>query len=397
MSEKQHSLLSASGAHRWMACPSSVHLEQQFPDTTSEAANEGTLAHDLAELKLTHYFDTVNFGRQKFTRAVNKLKKEPLWQDEMQGYTDEYLELVKNTALAFENKPSCAVEKRIYFGKYTAADPDDSEEGYGTADCILIGGGILHIIDFKYGKGVPVSAENNPQLTLYALGAYEAYKLLYPIETVFLSIAQPRIDNFSTWRMTLDELLASGENIRQRAELARTNKDMFVPGESQCRFCRARQQCRARAEENVKLAFKAGVKPPLISNDEVGMYLQQGEDVAKWLKDLQDYALSECLAGRNVAGWKAVEGRGSREWKDMDTAFSTIIEHGLVPEEMMYERKPLSLAQVEKLIGKADFADMVGALVDKKPGKPALVKESDKRTAITNKITAEEAFKEEIC
>lgn len=395
MSVKQHSLLSASGAHRWMACPASALLEQQFPDTESEAAKEGTLAHDLAELKLRHYFETVDFGKHKFTRAVNKLKKDPLWQDEMQGYTDEYLELVKNTALAFEHKPGYGIEKRVYFGAYTLADQENTNEGYGTADCVLIGDGILHIIDFKYGKGVPVSAEANPQLSLYALGAYEAYKILYPIKTVFLSIVQPRIDNTSTWRMSIDELLKWGEEVREKAKLARSKDAPFNPGESQCRFCRAKAQCRARADENVKLAFEIHKMPPLISNEEIGRYLKQGEDVAKWLKDLQDYALSQCLAGHSVPGWKAVEGRGSREWTDMDAAFEKLIKTGIAPEEMLYERKPLTLAQVEKLVGKADFSEVVGGYVVKKPGKPALVEETDKREATTNKITAEEAFKEE--
>lgn len=395
MSEKKHSFLSASGAHRWLACPASALLEQKFPDTSSEAAAEGTLAHELAELKLRHYFHTVDFGRQKYTRAVNKLKKGPLWQSEMEGYTDDYLEFVKATALEFESTPSCGIEKRVYFGEYTLADPKDRNEGYGTADCVLIGGGVIHVIDFKYGKGVAVSAEGNPQLALYALGAYEAYKVLYPIETVRLSIIQPRIAaEPSTWETSIQELMAWGDYVKSRAELARSGTGDFQPGESQCRFCRAKAQCRARADANIQLAFETQKKPPLISNEEVGDYLQKGEDVAKWLKDLQDYALAECLAGRAVPGWKAVEGRGSREWTDADAAFEHLIASG-TPEEMLYEKKPLTLAQVEKLVGKTEFAKQVGVYVTKNPGKPALVKETDKREAITNKITAKEAFKEE--
>lgn len=396
MSDKKHSLLSASGAHRWLACPASALLEQEFPDTSSEAAAEGTLAHELAELKLRHFFDTIGFGRQKYTRAVNKLKKDPLYKEEMDRYTDEYLDFVRKASFTFESEPSRGIEKRIYFGKYTLADPEDKNEGYGTADCILVGGGVIHIIDFKYGKGVPVSAEGNPQLGLYALGAYETYSMLYPTERVRLSIVQPRLENGdSTWEVSIQELLAWGDYVKGRAELARSGEGPFQPGESQCRFCRARAQCRARADSNIKLAFETQKKPPLISNEEVGAYLRQGEDVAKWLKDLQEYALAECLAGRAVKGWKAVEGRGSREWTDMDAAFGQLISSGTAPEEMLYEKKPLTLAQVEKLVGKAEFEEQVGAYVVKKPGKPALVQEADKRKAITNKITAEEAFKEE--
>ena len=159
-----------------------------------------------------------------------------------------------------------------------------------------------------------------------------------------------------------------------------------------CRFCRARAQCRARAEKNVELAFKSHDAPELMTLDEIGGYLERGEDVARWLKDLQEYALSQCLAGHEVAGWKAVEGRGSRDWTDQEEAFKRLEEHG-IDEAMLYERKPLSLAQTEKLVGKKDFADTVGDLVVKKPGKPTLVPETDKRTAITNVTTAAEAFK----
>jgi hypothetical protein len=373
-----------------MVCTPSAVLEAQFPDTTSAAAREGTLAHELAELKLRNYFYTVDFGRTKLTRAVNKLKKEEIWQDEMMGYTDTYLDYIKSVAMKFENQPYVAIEKRVSFGAYV---PD----GFGTADCILIGGGTLHIIDFKYGKGVPVSAEGNPQLSLYALGAYEAYKILYPIETIRMSIVQPRLsEETSEWSCPVKELLAFGNYVKEKAELAIKGEGEFRPTEKACRFCRAKGRCRARSEENVKLAFAPGFgkKPPLISNDEMGQYLLQGADVAKWLSDLQDCALAECLAGKEVPGWKAVEGRGSRDWTDMDQAFDTLKENG-INEAILWERKPLTLAQVEKVVGKKDFESYVGSLVVKKPGKPALVKESDKREAITNKVSAAEAFKEE--
>lgn len=387
-SERAHALLSASSAHRWLACTPSARLEEQFPDTTSEAAREGTLAHELAELKLRHYFHTVDFGKRKYTRAVNKLKKQELWQDEMDGYTEEYLDCVKAAALSFETTPYVAIEKKV---DLTAYIPD----GFGTADCILIGGGTIHVIDFKYGKGVHVSAEMNPQMMLYALGAYEAYKMLYQVSTVVLSIVQPRIaDGASSWTLTLAELLEFGAYVKQRAVLAVKGEGDYKPGESVCRFCRAKAQCRARAEENVRLAFFTDKKPPLITNEEVGKYLAQGEDIAKWLKDLQDYALAQCLAGKDIPGWKAVEGRSTRDWTDMDAAFSTLEANG-INGALLWEKKPLTLAQVEKLVGKKDFGSYVGSYVIKKPGKPALVKESDKRPAITNKVSAAEAFKEE--
>lgn len=368
-------------------------MERELPDSASAAAEEGTLAHDLAELKLQHYFHTVEFGKAKFTRAVNKLKKDPLWQEEMMGFTEEYLDYVKAIALAFSSEPSVMIEQRVDLDQYIPHLPDE-DPASGSADCILIGGGTLHVIDFKYGKGVLVSAEGKPQLSLYALGAYTRYRILYPIDQVELHIVQPRLGSVSNWGCRAEELAAWGEWVRTRAELAIKGEGEFSPGTETCRFCRAKGRCRARAEKNVELAFDVGKKPSLISNEEMGEYLKRGADVAKWLSDLQETALKECLAGKEVPGWKAVEGRGGREWTDMDQAFAVLKEHGIA-EAVLWERKPLTLAQVEKAVGKKDFQELVGGLVVKKPGKPALVPESDKREAITNKISAAEAFKEE--
>ena len=381
--ERAHALLSASGAHRWMNCTPSAILETQFPDTTSEAAKEGTLAHELAEAKVMHYMHIDGFTKRKLTTRVNKMKKNPLWQDEMDKYTDEYLDFIKTEALSYKVHPFVKVEEKI---DLTAYVPD----GFGTADCIIIAAGVLQVIDLKYGKGVPVSPERNEQLMLYALGAYAKYGFLFDIKSVKLSIVQPRIDNTASWAITIESLLEFGETVKEKANVAIKGEGEYSPG-NWCRFCRARRNCRARADENVKLAFATEKKPPLITNEEVGEYLRLGEDVAKWLSDLKDYALTECLAGKDVPGWKAVEGRSSREWTNMEEAFNAISEDGM-DEAMLYERKPLSLAQVEKLMGKAHFNDVCMMYVTKKPGKPTLVTESDKREAITNTITADEAF-----
>lgn len=387
---RAHALLSASSAHRWLYCTPSARLEEQFPDTTSESAAEGTLAHELAELKARNYFYTVDFGKRKLTNAINKLKKQDLWQDEMMGYTDEYLDYLKAKAMEFKGIPYAALEKQVDYSAY-------AQSGFGTADCILIGGGILHIIDFKYGQSPNgrVSAEGNPQLSLYALGAYEAYKMLYPIEKVRLSVVQPRLpDGISEWETTLTELLAWGEFVKKKAALAWEGKGSYVSSEKICHFCRARNQCRARSDHNVKQAFELGELPPLITAEEAGKRLLAMEGVVRYQKDLQEWALSECLAGKEVPGWKAVEGRGSRDWTDMEKAFEVLQGAG-INRAVLYEEKPITLAQVEKIVGKKDFTETVGEYVYKNPGKPTLVKESDKRNAITNKVTAAEAFKEE--
>ena len=389
--ERAHALLSASSAHRWLLCTPSAKLEEQFPDTTSEAAAEGTLAHELAEMKLRNYFFTHDYGKRKLNSDIKKLQKNELWQDEMMGYTDTYLDYIKLIALSDRSAFTVRIETRVDYGKY-------AKDGFGTADCILIRGKDVHVFDFKYGKGVPVSAEDNPQMMLYALGILDMYGLLYDMQTFHLHIIQPRIDNISDWTVSREKLLEFGEFVRKQSSLAYDGAGDYVPGEKQCRFCRAKAQCRARAQENVRLAFSPdlGKIPPLISADEAGAYLTQGEDVERWLSDLKDWALGECLAGNSVPGWKAVEGRGSREWSDQDAAFERLISTGITEEAVLYERKPLTLSQVEKAIGKKDFQDAVGEFVVKKPGKPALVKESDRRKAIQNKVTAEEAFSGEV-
>lgn len=388
--ERDHALLSASGAHRWLLCTPSAKLEEQFPDTTSEAAREGTLAHELAELKVRNYFNPADISKRKLNAQIKKMKENELWQDEMLGHTDTYIDYIRDVSIKLPSQPYVAVEKRLDLGAYVP-------EGFGTADCIMLQGEDLFVLDFKYGKGVPVSAEENPQMMLYALGAYKAYCFLYPISRIHMSIIQPRLDNISEWECSLEELLKFGQYVSERAALAVKGEGDFCPGEKQCRFCRAKQQCRARADHNIRMAFSPdkGKMPPLISSEEAGRYLLEGEDLEKWLKDLKEWALAECLAGKQVPGWKAVEGRGSRDWTDMDAAFEKLTKSGVTEEAMLWEKKPLTLAQVEKMVGKKDFQDAVGEFVVKKPGKPALVKESDKREAITNRVTAAEAFKEE--
>ena len=391
-SERDHALLGPSNAYQWAACPPSARLSEGLPDTGSEAAKEGTLAHELAELKLRNYFHSVDFGKRKLAAAVKKLKENPLWDDEMMGYTDDYMDYVKAAALSFPAEPTVAIEKKVDISEYVP-------ECFGTADCLLIGSGVIHVIDFKYGKSPSgrVEAENNLQMQLYALGAWTASRMLYRVDRIRMSIVQPRLpDGITEWEIPLEKLLETGEWIRERALLAWKGEGEYHPDEKTCRFCRAKGRCRARAEKNIEMAFAPakGKLPPLISNEEMGKYLLQGQDVAKWLSDLQDCALQECLAGRDVPGWKAVEGRSTRKWTDMDAAFGRLIESG-INAAVLWERKPVTLAQIEKIVGKKDFAECVGEYVVKETGKPALVQESDNRPAITNRVAAAEAFKEE--
>ena len=379
-----HAILSASGASRWLACTPSARLEEQFPDSTSEYAKEGTLAHEVCELKVRK-----NLIEQMSTRAYNtklkKLKENELWQDEMDKFTDAYLEYIQKLVHSYSCSPAVMVEKKVDFSQYVP-------EGFGTADCIVIAEGTMHIIDFKYGKGVAVSAENNPQMKLYALGAYLEYSMLYPIEKIKMAIVQPRLENeASESEIFVAELMDWAENVvKPLAEKAYKGEGTYIAG-NHCRFCRAKATCRERARMNLeasKFEMKAGA---LLSDEEVGEALKMAQDLAKWAEDLKEYALTESLKGKIIPGWKAVEGRSVRAFKDTDLAIKTIVDFG-IDEALLYERKQLTLAQIEKLLGAKQFKELVGELVEKAPGKPTLVLETDKREKIVNRITAEEDF-----
>ncbi|PGH24057.1 DUF2800 domain-containing protein [Fusobacterium animalis] len=377
-----HALLGPSSAARWIACPPSVKLCEQFEDVESEYAKEGSLAHEIAELKVRKLIDP-GLTSRKFTTSMKKLKDKELYQEEMQGYTDEYVEFIQEQMYSYSTTPHTAVEQKVDFSQYV---PD----GFGTADCILIADDTLHIIDFKYGKGVPVNVENNAQLLLYALGTYLAYEMIFPIEHIKMSIVQPRLNNIGTWECRLDYLLEFAKIAQEKAAMALKGEGDFNCGEH-CKFCKAKAVCRERANANLELAkyeFKAADQLTL---KEIGQILEKAKDLAKWADDLKDYALSESLKGNEVPGWKAVNGRGSRSFTNTDEAIKVLVNNGIA-EELLFERKYLTLAQMEKTVGKKEFNNLVGNLIVMNVGKPTLVEVSDKREAITNRIKAENEF-----
>lgn len=384
--ERDHALLSASGASRWLACPPSARLEEQFPDTSSEHAKEGTLAHEIAELKLRKYY-IEPMGTRKFNNRLKKFKENKLFQEEMLKHTDTYLEYVQSITNPMKNPPFVTIEKRLDYSQYVP-------EGFGTGDCIVIGEGTLHVIDFKYGKGVPVDAEDNPQMKLYALGAYKEYGLFNPIHTVKMIVVQPRLfDTPSEATLTLEELLAWGEEIKPIADKAFRGEGEFSPGEH-CKFCRAKAQCRARADQYTALSDFGQVKPPLINNDEVGEILEKAKGLDSWIKALKDYALKEALKGNQIKGWKAVNGRGGREFVDQDKAFEHLKENG-VDEALLYNRVPLTVPQIEKVLKTKEYKTLLEETghVKKLPGKPTLAPESDKRESVRLAPDAGEDFK----
>ena len=388
-----HARLSASGAARWLACPPSVKLEENFPDTGSVYAAEGTLAHSVAELKVRKYA-VEPMSTRTFNTRLNKLKKHELWQPEMDGYTDEYLDYIKAEMLSYATKPFVTVERRVDFS-------DVVPGGFGTADCLILAGNVLHVIDFKYGKGVLVEAEGNPQMRLYAYGAVRAYALLYSFDTVKMTIFQPRLKNISEAEISVDDLRHwAQEEVKPVALLADKGEGEYNPG-PHCKFCRAKAECKARAEACMALVpaaedwqekSKGTVKAAgLYTPEELSEYLKKGALLKDWYSDICDHALTLCLNGVDVPGYKAVNGRNSREFSDLDAAFGVLTANG-VDEAVLYERRPLTLAQAEKVVGAKTFKELVGAYILTKPGKPTLVPASDKRQAITNEVKAADVF-----
>lgn len=368
-----HAKLSASGAHRWINCPGSVVLEENFEDQGSEYAKEGTLAHSVAELKLQKYF-MKGIGPKKFKIAMDKFKESLYWQDEMDKYTDIYFDEIKKRALAFKDLPYVNIEERVNFSNWVP-------EGFGTCDCIMIYGDTMQVIDLKYGKGVPVSPEENPQLMLYGLGAYHAYSMFYDIKNIRLTIIQPRLDSILDWELSIEDLLEFGEKIKPIADEAYHGSKKLKEGEH-CRFCKAKSRCPARASKMFEAVEE--LKPvmekelALISNEDISKYLKETIGLIDWIKDLEDEALKSILAGEEIPGYKAVEGRSNRAFADQDKAFEILQESGF-DEAMLYERKPLSLSRLEKLVGKKEFGEILKDQIIKPQGKPTLVEESDKR------------------
>ena len=373
--DRNHALLSASGASRWMKCNPSARLEDMFPDCSSEYAEEGTLAHEISELKLTKYLKTMSL--RTFNNKMKKLKSHKLYKPEMENYTDVYVDNIKELLMSFDKPGTAEIEKKVDFSEYVP-------EGFGTCDFVTVDNGTLYIRDLKYGKGVPVSAQDNPQLMLYSLGAYLEFSLFNDIENINMGIIQPRLDIVSIFEISADELMKWAENeVKPNAEKAFKGEGDFKVG--QCTFCRAKALCRARAEANMSLETEMKLKGNILSNEEMGEILNRARDVVKWVKDIENYCQQAILRGEYVPGWKVVEGRSVRAFSDTEKAMEVLKEKG-VAEELMYERKMLTLTQLEGVVGKKDFNEYVGDFIIKPKGKPTLVPESDKRAPYVNDV-----------
>ena len=362
----KHAVLSASSSHRWLNCNPSARLEQEFEDHETEAAAEGTAAHALAEHKLRKAL------KMRSRKPVSKYDS-----DEMDTYTDGYVEFVLEVleeAKQLCSDPKVLIEQRLDFSCYV---PD----GFGTGDCLIVSDRLLHIIDLKYGQGVLVNAVENPQMMLYALGALRIFDCLYNITEVSMTIYQPRRENVSTWTVSVEELNDWAEQtLKPKAELAFKGEGEYSPG-AWCQFCKAAVKCRARAEAKLQLAKYEFAKPPLLTDAEIGDILGKLDDLTKWANEIIAYAQEAAVShGKQWPGYKLVESRTNRKYTDEDAVIEAARSAGYTD---IFKKSLIPVTEMEKLMGKKTFAEVLGSLVIKPQGKPTLVPASDKRPAIT--------------
>lgn len=368
-----HAILSASGAHKWLNCPPSARLEEPIPNKSSEYAAEGTLAHELGEITLRKELGEIT--TRKFNAEAKKIEADKLYTADMPDYVGIYVDTcLEKVAEAKATTPDAVfkVEQRLDFSKWV---PD----GFGTGDFVVIADGTMEICDLKYGKGVPVSAKNNPQMMLYALGALNEFEFLYDIENIRMTIIQPRLDSISSFEITADELLEWGEKgVKPLAELAFKGEGEFYAGEH-CGFCRAKCICKARADKNLELAKYEFRTSPELSDKDIADILGKVDELVKWASDVKEYALEQALKGITYEGFKVVEGRSNRKYADQDVVADILMANDFTIDKIYKPRELQGLTNMEKIVGKKKLTQLVGDYIIKPPGKPTLVPEEDKR------------------
>lgn len=385
-----HAILSASGSARWMACTPSAQLEQQFPEQTSVYAEEGTFAHALAELKLRRAIANT-IKPSEFKKRLAEMQKHPLYSPAMEEYVDQYVAQVSEIFMAA--KKQCAdtlvlLEQKLDFSEWVPG-------GFGTGDVVIISDGTLEVIDLKYGKGVPVSAEKNSQTRLYGLGAIATYMMLYDFLTVRMTIIQPRLDITSTEELRVDELMTWAQNeLRPKAKLAYAGEGEFCAGDH-CKFCKAKATCKARADYNLELAKYDFQDAFLLSKEDIAEVLARADQLKAWVTDIETYALEQARDhGERFPGWKLVEGRSNRKYTDEEVVAKTLTGAGYEKDKIYKPQELLGITAMEKVLGKKQFGELLSDLVVKPAGKPVLVPESDTRPEINSLQSAINDFSE---
>lgn len=375
----KHAYLSASASHRWLACPPSAKLCANILDQASEYAQQGTDCHELCA-----YLVEKALGRE----VIDPTENLTYYDAEMQNCAEEYRNYVLEqieAAKEFCKDPQVMIEQRLDFSRWV-------ENGFGTGDCVIVADEVLQIIDYKHGLGVLVSAGDdehggNSQMMCYALGALEVFGDIYDINQIKMTIFQPRRDNISTYTISKDDLLKwADEVLAPTAQLAYVGEGEFKAGDH-CTFCKVKATCRKRAEYNLELAKYDFEMPATLDDTEIAAILEKVDEMISWGNDIKEYALQQAQSGVHFEGWKVVEGRSNRKYTDEAAVAFAVKDAGFDP----YEKKLLGVTAMSTLLGKKKFEELLGRLIYKPPGKPALVPESDKRPAMN---TAIDDFKE---
>ena len=379
-SERKHALLSASGAGRWMNCTPSARLEELYGEKKSSVyADEGTLAHELAQLYLSHdLLESIN--DIALDEGLERIYSDNLFNEEMLDYVPVYTNYCTgqyNVAKAQNDAAIIEIEQKLDLTMYIP-------ESFGTADCIIINDGLMEVIDLKYGKGVPVVADWNKQLMLYGLGALHIFDTMYDIEEIRLTIVQPRLDNISSWQISAGDLLSwAEEELRPKAKMAFDGKGELSCGDW-CRFCSVRNRCRKLYEEQTEMAKLEFAESDLLTDDEIADIVKRTPGLISWANSIYEYATKLAVEeGKQWPGLKVVEGRSIRKWKDEDTAVNILFEKcPELSEDEIYNMKLKSITDIEKIVGKKRFAELLSDAVIKPQGKPVLVDIKDKRPAM---------------
>ncbi|MGT2755400.1 DUF2800 domain-containing protein [Streptococcus ovis] len=376
MPVETHALLSASSAHRWLQCPMLPRLEAGEPSRDTVYTQEGTCAHELAEIKLLYKSGKIN--KREFNKRIKAFKERAdFYDEEMEEMTEVYTDIVMEHFNTYDHA-DIELEKRVDFSDWVP-------NGFGTSDVVILADNTIEIIDLKYGKGVPVSAKLNPQMSLYALGAFATYDMVYDFDTIKMTIVQPRLDSVSTSEIHVEELLYWADNyVRPRASQAEIGIGDWDLNAEVLKWSPVAAKLVPWAQQNWEIIDRHELQEPVFLSDEaLKEILDKASDIKKWVESVEAYALKQALDGKEVLGYKLVEGRSNRVITDKDKAADILHDNGF-DDEIYKPKELLAMGALEKLIGKSLFTELLAEVIDKPQGKPVLVPTSDKRPALNS-------------
>lgn len=379
----EHAFLSPSGASRWMECPPSVHLEKQFPYSSNEAADEGTFAHHVSEHLIKNHFKLIS--KQVFEHEMKTIRKHRFFSKELESYCYDFMNVVVDKYNSLED-PTIIVEQKVDLSRYI-------KEGFGTIDCCIVANHELHIFDLKYGKGVFVDAHKNKQMMIYALGALDNIELLYHTSNVHVNIFQPRLNNFSSYQISVDDLTKWAiTELVPKAELAYNGDGDYKAGDH-CKFCKAKANCRTLHDYNMSLANLAFKDIDTLTDKEIANVLSKSDLFKNWLNELEEMALKEAVENnKKWPGFKLVEGRSNRKYTNEKKIIDVLKENKY--DENLYMTQPqlVGITTLEKNLGKNEMNELIGSYIHKPPGAPTLVSETDKRSDLDKNEQAKKIF-----